>query len=141
MRNVLAHVPAKEKEFFAAKLKQIWQQPDVQSARKYAQMLIDEYGDRFPKAIEILIEGLEESLQYYQFPEIDFRKISSTNMLERLNEEIRRRSRVVGIFPSIDSYIRLVCCYLMEYTEDWETANCYIQKNILQELLSKRKAA
>jgi len=141
MRNVLAHVPAKEKEFFAAKLKQIWQQPDVQSARKYAQILIDEYGDRFPKAIEILVEGLEESLQYYQFPEIDFRKISSTNMLERLNEEIRRRSRVVGIFPSIDSYIRLVCCYLMEYAEDWETANCYIQKNILQGLLSKRKPA
>jgi putative transposase len=141
MRNILAHVPGKEKEVFAAKLKQIWQQPDDESARWYARMLIDEYENRFPKAIETLENGLEQSLQYYQFKGIDFRKISSTNTLERLNEEIRRRSRVVGIFPSMDSYIRLVCCYLMEYAEDWETANCYIHKNILQELLSKRKAA
>ena len=141
MRNILAHVPGKEKEFFAAKLKQIWQQPDYDSAKHYANQFIKEYEHRFFKAIEILGNGLEESLQYYQFKEIDFRKISSTNTLERLNEEIRRRSRVVGIFPSMDSYIRLVCCYLIEYSEDWETANCYIHKNVLQILLSKRNAA
>ena len=141
MRNILAHIPGKEKEFFAAKLKQIWQQPDYDSAKRYADLLIKEYENRFFKAIETLENGLEDSLQYYQFPDIDFRKISSTNVLERLNKEIRRRSRVVGIFPSMDSYIRLVCCYLMEYSEDWETANCYIHKNILQSILSKRNAA
>ena len=141
MRNILAHIPAKEKGLFAAKLKQIWQQPDYDSARRYADQLIKEYEKRFFKAIETLENGLEDSLQYYQFPEVDSRKISSTNVLERLNEEIRRRSRVVGIFPSMDSYIRLISCYLMEYAEDWGTANCYIQKNVLQEILSKRKAA
>jgi transposase-like protein len=141
MRNILAHIPSKEKEFFAAKLKQIWQQPDYDSAKRYAEMIIKEYEQRFLKAIEILENGLEDSLQFYQFPEIDPRKISSTNTLERLNKEIRRRSRVVGIFPSVDSYIRLVCCYLMEYSEDWETANCYIHKDILQTILAKRKAA
>jgi len=141
MRNILTHIPGKEKEFFAAKLKQIWQQPDYDSAKHYAEQLINEYKYRFFKAVEILENGLEESLQYYQFPEIDFRKISSTNTLERLNKEIRRRSRVVGIFPSMDSYIRIVCCYLMEYSEDWETANCYIHKNILQVILAKRRAA
>ena len=51
---------------------------------------------------------------------MDARKISSTNVLERLNREIRRRSRVVGVFPSEDSYVRLPCCYLTEYNEDWE---------------------
>lgn len=141
MRNILAHIPAKEKDTFAAKLKQIWQQPDDKSARRYAQLLIEEYESRFPKAVEILENGLEESLQYYQFPDIDPRKISSTNVLERLNKEIRRRSRVVGIFPSMDSYIRLICCYLMEHAEDWVTSNCYIQKNILQLILLKRKVA
>lgn len=104
-------------------------------------MIIKEYEHRFFKAIETLENGLEDSLQYYQFPEIDSRKISSTNTLERLNKEIRRRSRVVGIFPSVDSYIRLVCCYMMEYSEDWETANCYIHKDIIQTILTKRKAA
>ena len=141
MRNILAHVPAKEKEHFAARLKQIWQQPDVQSARAYAERLIQEYVAQFPKAVEVLENGLEDSLQYYEFPEVDARKISSTNILERLNKEIRRRSRVVGIFQSMDSYIRLVCCYLIEYSEDWESTRCYIQKNIIESILVKRLAA
>jgi transposase-like protein len=141
MRNILAHVPAKEKESFGARLKQIWQQPDYKSARVYADRLIQEYADQLPKAIETLENGLEDSLQYYEFPEIDPRKISSTNVLERFNKEIRRRSRVVGIFPSMDSYIRLISCYLMEYSEDWETAKCYIQKDILDAILAKRSAA
>ena len=64
------------------------------------------------------MNGLEDSLQYYEFPEIDPGKISSTNILERLNKEIRRSSKVVGIFPSMDSYLRLISCYLMEYAED-----------------------
>lgn len=103
---------------------------------------IDEYSERFPKAIEVLEEGLEDSLQYYEFPEIDSRKISSTNILERLNREIRRRTRVVGIFPSImDSYIRLVSYYLIEYSEDWQTSRCYISKKVIQTILFRRKAA
>jgi putative transposase len=141
MRNILAHVPAKEKEHFAARLKQIWQQPDAQSARAYAERLIQEYAAQFPRAVEVLENGLEDSLQYYEFPEVDARKISSTNILERLNKEIRRRSRVVGIFPSMDSYLRLVCCYLIEYSKDWESTRCYIQKNIIESILIKRLAA
>jgi transposase-like protein len=54
MRNILAHVPAKDKESFAAKLKQIWQQPDYESAKRYAELLIEEYETRFPKAVEVL---------------------------------------------------------------------------------------
>jgi transposase-like protein len=53
----------------------------------------------------------------------DFRKIASTNMLERLNREIRRRTTVVGIFPRMDSYIRLVTTYLIEYSEDWSMSH------------------
>jgi len=141
MRNILAHIPAKEKESFAARLKQIWQQPDYKSAKRYAELLIEEYQTRFPKALEVLENGLEDSLQYYEFPEIDPRKISSTNVLERLNKEIRRRSRVVGIFPSMESYMRLISCYLIEYAEDWETSRCYIKKDIIQQIITRRKAA
>jgi putative transposase len=141
MRNILAHVPVKDKESFAAKLKQIWQQPDYESAKRYAELLIEEYETRFPKAVEVLENGLEDSLQYYEFPEIDAKKISSTNVLERLHKEIRRRSKVVGIFPSMDSYIRLISCYLIEYAEDWETSRCYIRKDILQHILARRKVA
>lgn len=141
MRNILAHVPSSVKKLFAAKLKQIWLQPDYESANHYANVLIQEYEKQYPKAIDTLEAGLEDSLQFYEYPEIDHRKISSTNMLERLNKEIRRRTKVVGVFPSMDSYIRLVSCYLIEYGEDWSTSRCYINKVILEQIRENRQAA
>lgn len=141
MRNILAHLPSKQKTSFAEKLKQIWLQPDIDSAKAYANSLMDAYEKEFPAAIEVLESGLEDSLQFYNFERIDQRKISSTNMLERLNREIRRRTSVVGIFPSIDSYIRLVTTYLIEYSDDWSTGRCYIKPEIIQRTQEDRKKA
>jgi putative transposase len=129
MRNILAKVPHKEKGRFAAHLKQIWLEPDKKSARRAAAALIDDYGKRFPDAIRCLEDGLEDSLSFYDFPEVDKKRISSTNGQERLNMEIRRRSRVVGVFPSVESYVRLTICYLVEYTEDWDNERSYIQED------------
>ncbi len=103
MRNILAKVPHREKARFAAHLKQIWLEPDKKGARRAAAALIDDYGKRFPDAIRCLEEGLEDSLAFYDFPEVDKKRISSANGQERLNKEIRRRSRVVGVFPSVES--------------------------------------
>ena len=136
MRNLLAHIPHREKKRFAEKLKQIWLQPDLKSARHFAAFLIEEYENRFPEAIGCLLEGLEDSLQFYHFPHFDKRKISSTNSLERLNREVRRRTRVVGIFPSRDSYIRLVTCYILEYTEDWIAGKSYFSQESITETLT-----
>ena len=136
MRNILAKVSHKDKESFANRLKQIWLQPDRETAIAYCREIIEQYGDTLPEAIAILEGGLEDSLQFYGFPEIDARKISSTNTLERLNKEIRRRSRVIGIFPSVNSYMRLICSYLMEYEEDWQTGRSYIKA----ESLAKQQA-
>ena len=138
MRNILAYVPQRDKEKVAAKLKLIWQAPDEKSARAMKAAFCQEYEKSFPKAVECLEEGFEDSVQFYAFEELDGRKISSTNTLERLNREIRRRSSVVGIFPSTDSYIRLITSYLLEYSDDWQTERCYmnagsikLQKEIL----------
>ena len=136
MRNILVHIPHKEKESFAAKLKQIWYQPDQECAKQYALLVIQEYRDRFPQAIALLEEGLEDSLQFLAFPHLDQRKISSTNSLERIHKEIRRRTRVVGIFPTTDSYLRLVTSYLIEYTEDWVSSKKYISS----EAITKQQA-
>ena len=135
MRNILAHIPQKEKESFAAQLKEIWLAPSLQLAQQRAKQLSEQYGKRFPKAIELLEDGLEDSLAFYAFPELDARKISSTNMLERLNKEIRRRTNVVGIFPNNDSYLRLVTTYLMEYAEDWSVSRAYLNPKSIQTLL------
>ncbi len=132
MRNILAHVPAKGKAEFANRLKQIWLQPDMESAQAYANSFMDTYENKYPGAIKILEEGLEDSLQFYTFKRIDHRKISSTNILERLNREIRRRTAVVGVFPNMDSYIRLITTYLIEYSEEWSTGRSYVKPEIIQ---------
>jgi transposase-like protein len=140
MRNILAKVPHKEKRRFAAYLKQIWLQPDRKSARRAANQLAQEYGDRFADAIRCLEEGFEDSLQFYSFPEIDAKKISSTNMSERIVREVRRRSRVIGVFPSVESWVRLETCYLMEYSEDWSSHRSYIKREKVQEVVERNRA-
>ncbi len=141
MRNILARVGHRDKEVFGAKLKQIWLQNGKEGARRAARELADEYSRRFPDAIAVLEHGLEDSLAFYDFPMLDARKISSTNGLERLNREIRRRSAVVGVFPSEESYIRLVVTYLMEYAEDWSTSRCYLSPLTLADFMAALKSA
>ena len=87
---------------------------------------MDFYAKRFPKAVQCLEDELEDSLAFYAFPMMKKKKISFSNMIERLNREIRRCTRVVGIFPDESSYVRLVTAYLMEYAEDWSVSRAYI---------------
>ncbi len=141
MRNILARIPSKDKASFASRLKQIWMQPDIETARAYAEGLMSEYESRYPEAVRIIEEGFEDSLQFYSFKQVDARKISSTNMLERLNREIRRRTSVVGVFPSIDSYIRLVTSHLIEYSEDWSTGIAYINPEKISLIQEERQMA
>ena len=135
MRNVLAHIPNKEVETFAARLKEIWQSPTATKARLVAKELAQTYEKRYPKAIDVLMAGLEDSLSYYEFPGLDPKRISSTNMLERLNREARRRSSSVTVFPSPESYLKLMTMYLIEYSEDWGK-HCYLNREAIQNLLS-----
>ena len=122
MRNIImAHIPSRDKDFFASRRKPIWLQPDDQTAMTGAEALMDEYEGPYPAAIQVLEAGLKDALQFFHFYRIDHRKISSTNMLERLNREIRRRTHAVGVFPDQNAYIRLVTSYLMVYHEDWST--------------------
>lgn len=72
--------------------------------------------------------------EYFQFNKIDSRRISSTNMIERLNRENRHRTNVFGVFPSMDSYIRLVTSYLIEYSEDWTISRSYVESKVLNQI-------
>lgn len=72
----------------------------MEVARKQAAELTDRYGRKYPKAIEVLEEGLEDSLIFFDFPSLVARKTSSNNLIECLNKEIRRCTRVIGIFPN-----------------------------------------
>ena len=85
--------------------------------------------------VQCLENGLEDSLTFYAFPKLDSRKISSSNVIERLNREIRRRTSVVGIFPNEASYVRLVTTYLMEYAEDWSVSRAYLSQESIEATL------
>ena len=90
-------------------------------------------------AIEpMLEEEVEDSLTYLSFPQLDSRKVSSNNMLERLNRKIRRRTKVVGIFPSYESYLRLVTMYLIKYSEDWSVTKAYLSKGSHRHLTNRQ---
>ena len=140
MRNILAHIPQKQKKSFASELKAIWLAPDDTVARERANALIEKYESRYPQAMKCLEEGLEDSLVFYSYSDLDSRKISSSNMIERLNREVRRRTSVVGIFPNEASYVRLVTAYLMEYAEDWTTSRAYIKEESMSALSPKDAA-
>ncbi|MHC1785807.1 MAG: IS256 family transposase [Christensenellales bacterium] len=134
MRNILVYVPHKEKERFASLFKGIWLTTDLETAKQRAQELADEYRTKCPKAVETLEEGLEDALTFLAFSKLDARKVSRDNMLERLNKEFRRRTRVVGVFPNPESYLRLVTVYLMEYSEDWSVTRSYLSEESLKSL-------
>ena len=112
-------------------LKRIWLQENIEDAKAF----IDRYASLYPKAIETLKEGPEDSLQFYRYRQIDKAHIGSTNALERIDKKARRRSRVVSIFPSKASYLRLPTGYLMEYTEDWGPERSYIQPKKLETVM------
>ena len=98
---------------------------------------IKKYKDRHSRAIKCLEEGLDESLSFYAFPSVEAKKISSTNMLERLNREIRRRTSVISIFPNEKSYTRLVTMHLIEYSKDWSiTCVEYLSPQTIRPLLN-----
>jgi putative transposase len=143
MRNVLAAVPKAHKDAVAADLKRIFQhdpekkkKPD--ELRKDAMAVVDavfeKYGERHSRAMQILLDGIEDALAYLDFPSEHAAKISSTNPIERINREIRRRTRVVGVFPSVASAMRLIGMVLLEQTEDWEAQRGYMSLESMQEI-------
>ena len=105
-----------------------------------ARLIIEEYESKYPESMSCLEEGLEDSLQFYNFPEVDKRRISSTNVLERTNREIRRGGRLVGVFPFIEPCLRLATSYLIKYTEEWANENAFIKADKLGPLLEPELA-
>jgi len=120
-RNVLVHVSKKAQAEISEGMKAVFVQRDKVSARAKAEELIQRFRARFPKAMEIFETGIDDVLSYLHYPAPHRTRISSTNPLERVNQEIRRRTRVVGIFPHRGACLRLIGMLLIEIHEDWLT--------------------
>lgn len=118
-RNILAHVPATEMRAVADDLKSIFAVKREETARQLAQQFSERYGKRFSKAVEVLQRGLEQSLSYLRFPSSHQRLLRSTNGLERLFVEVKRRTRVVGVFPNERSASNLATAVMLRASEEW----------------------
>ncbi len=119
VRNVLAHVPKGEAEMVAAVFRTIFAQPDLASMTQAVGQGPRRPGRPVPQDRALMDDAKAEVLAFTAFPSEHWRKIWSTNPLERLNKEIKRRARVVGIFPNEAAVIRLVGAVLADTHDEW----------------------
>jgi putative transposase len=119
MRNLLATVPRGHAEMVAATVRTIFAQPDEVSTRTQLRQVADTLRDRFGAAADLLDDAETDLCAYATFPRAHWTKLWSTNPLERLHREIKRRCDVVGIFPDDRSVIRLVGAVLSDQHDEW----------------------
>ncbi len=135
VRNVLARVPKSAQAMVAATIRTIFQQPDRRAAQAQLAHVVATLEDRFPKVVPLLVEAEEEILTFYDFPPEHWRQVYSTNPLERLNKELKRRSAVVGIFPNRDAVLRLLGAVLAEQNDEWLVGRRYFSEASMRKVL------
>ena len=135
MRNALAHVPKDQHTMVAAAVRQAFLQADADSARQTWRHVADQLRGRWPKLAGLMDESEADVLAYMGFPAQHRSKLHSTNPLERLNKEVKRRADVVGIFPGESSIVRLIGAVLLEQNDEWQLQQRYMQVEGMAELL------
>ena len=127
-RNAQAYVPRKSmKAGVALDIRSIFNAPDRTAADALLKKTVAKYAQDAPRLADWMEENLPEGLTVFAFPQKHRRLIRTTNGLERLNREIRRRTRVASLFPNEASCLRLVTAVVMEKSEDWQTGRRYIK--------------
>lgn len=134
MRNALAHVPKGQREMVAATIRTAFAQPDAGGAREQWRHVADSLRKRFPKLSTLMDEAEDDVLAFMAFPKELRSKLHSTNPLERVNKEVKRRTNVVGIFPNEDAITRLVGAILMEQNDEWAVCRRYMSLESIAEL-------
>src|SRR3954454_14426417 len=134
MRNALARVQPKQRPAVVALLKTIFAQDTAEAAREQWAAVADALRERFPTLAELMDGSREDVLVYMSFPREHWAQIASTNPLERLNREIKRRSDVVGIFPNDPAVIRLVGALMLEQNDEWAVSRRYMSLESLASL-------
>ena len=119
-RNLLQTVPKAQQEMVAAALRSVFTQQSAAAVEEQWDQVAAMLTGKFPRAADLMATAREDVLAFRHFPASHWRKLWSTNLLERVNEEIKRRTRVVGIFPNDAAITRLVGAVLLEQDEHWQ---------------------
>lgn len=134
IRNALALIPKQAGQLVAATIRTVFVQPDPASAHEQWRRVADGFRGSYPKLAELMDAAESEVLAYLAFPHSHWRQLWSTNPLERLNKELKRRTNVVGIFPNRAAVIRLVGMVLAEQHDEWQVGRRYFSAESLAEL-------
>ena len=134
LRNALGYVPMTAQALVATTIRTIFAAPDPPQARAQWRRVADGFRERFPRLTTLMDAAEDEVLAYLTFPPEHWRQIWSTNPLERLNKEIKRRTDVVGIFPNTAALLRLAGAILGEQHDEWQTGRRYMSAESLAKL-------
>jgi putative transposase len=134
MRNALAYVPKGQQTMAAAALRQAFLQADSQTAHQTWRHVADQFRPRWPKLAAFMDASEHDVLACMSFPAQHRQKLHSTNPLERLNKEVKRRADVVGIFPAESAIVRLIGAVLLEANDEWAVQHRYMQVEAMAEL-------
>lgn len=132
-RNAGAKVPRRARPEVHRQLRDLFDAPDQQQAQARADRLTQEWQERFPDLATWLEETIADPLAVFQLPAEHRKRLRTTNGLERYQQEVRRRSRVVRIFPNRASCLRLTTALALEQSEDWLTGHRYLNMEVLEE--------
>ena len=138
LRNALDYLPRKADDDCLQELRWIYDRRDVQEARRDLAAWLTKWESRYPKLCAWVEENIEETLSFYRLPQQHHKNMKSTNMLERLMEEIKRRTLVVRIFPNPAACLRLVRALAVELDETWIEAMQYLN---MEPLIEQKKEA
>lgn len=133
LRNALDHLPRKADDDCLKELRWLYDRRDLCEARRDLAAWLEKWQTRYPKLCAWVEENIEESLNFYSLPIQHHKHMKSTNMLERLNQELKRRTHVVRIFPNEASCLRLTRAVAIEIHEDWIEATRYLNMEFLRE--------
>ncbi len=134
MRNALACVANKDKPIVTAALRTAFDQDSLEASKAQWAKLIDAFRPRHPKLTELMARAEDDVLADKTFPQSHWRQIHSTNPLERLNKEIKRRTNVVGIFPNEAAITRLVGALMLEQNDEWAVTRRYMTLETVQQV-------
>jgi len=126
MRNALACVGKKDKAIVTAALRTAFDADSLEASKAQWAKLVEAFEPRHAKLAELMARAEDDVLAYKTFPESHWRQIHSTNPLERLNKEIKRRTNVVGIFPNQAAITRLVGALMLEHNDEWAVTRRYM---------------
>src|SRR5262245_12296552 len=140
LRNRLARVPQRDKAVVAALVRTIFAQPDRRAAGQQLREVARLLESRWPQAAPLLLAAEDDVLAYMAFPPEHWTRLYSTNVLERLNREVKRRTDVVGVFPDVPAVVRLVGAVLLELDDEWQIERRYFSQESMRHLVAPEPA-